>query len=223
MKNKNIAGRKMMAWTSLLIVFSLVLAACQAAATATEVATQPVVAASPTNTVAAPAASGEEVTLIRGKRREVRKGDVFQIVKEEFRRHRRAGRCGARHPAIAGTLSAPARAPELSAEHGDCDVGPCRALANGTRCSREDGGARPGILLVWRRAVLCERRAFRRPGAPIGERLPNAGALDGHRRQRHYIDRFLRGPDCKGVTAGPGKRKHRAGLDAREPRFEAGP
>jgi len=35
-------------------------------------------------------AHGEEVTIQRGKRREVRKGDVFQIVKEQFRRHRPA-------------------------------------------------------------------------------------------------------------------------------------
>jgi anthranilate synthase component 1 len=35
-------------------------------------------------------ASGEEVVVQRGKQREKRKGDVFQIVKEELRRHRPA-------------------------------------------------------------------------------------------------------------------------------------
>jgi anthranilate synthase component 1 len=35
-------------------------------------------------------AQGEEVTLIRGKHKEVRRGDVFQIVKEQFKKHRPA-------------------------------------------------------------------------------------------------------------------------------------
>jgi len=61
MKHKTIAGKRMMGLTSMLLLFTLVLAACQAAATATQVAvaTQKVV---PTDT-AMPVASTSEVTL----------------------------------------------------------------------------------------------------------------------------------------------------------------
>ena len=39
-------------------------------------------------------ARGEEVSIIRGKRKEVRNGDVFQIVKEQFKQHRPANMRG---------------------------------------------------------------------------------------------------------------------------------